>query len=598
MSAAARTGVDHPAGEWGATQALLDRVDSFRYPVIVKPALSHVGARRIGAKALPCATAAELVEALERTRGLDVLVQEFVPGGDDQLYTCGVFRGAGRALVSPAASSNSTPVLGTSRLSEAVAVPGIVPGSVRLLDELGYQGVAQVEYKRDARDGVYRLMEVNVRPWTWIGLAEPCGVNLPLAAHEWALAVDDEGSAAPERLGEPAPSVAPAPPGEPGPFAAPALAQREGRWIWSVPEAIHTARDLSHGRPPDVRQWRGLRAEAFFSRDDPKPFLRELAAPVLRRVERPAELWLQTKRGVLRGLRKPALVVNLGLAVGDELRARQARPRLPRPARGLPGGGRVLVLSPHPDDETIMCGATLAASRRRGDAVRVVAVTSGAATGQGAGGDVSGARRGELRRAADELGLDDVVFWELADRSLAAARGELAERIGAELDAFAPTDVYVPFPVDAHDDHVATALALGDALGRRDGPTPGELWVHGGFVSTAPDPLWVDRVVPAAGADWSAKLRAVRVYGSRDEASVFVKPLQLALLAPGNLLRPAEQFVDLEGGAFAALCAALSAGALTRPSGPVASHPLYVARERAQAAGQRRRIAALLAGLR
>ena len=389
-----------------------------------------------------------------------------------------------------------------------------------------------------------------------------------------------------------------APSREPGPFAAPALAQREGRWIWSVPEAIHTARDLSHGRPPDVRQWRGLRAEAFFSRDDPKPFLRELAAPALRRVERPAELWLQTKRGVLRGLRKPALVVNLGLAVGDELRARRARPRPPRPARGLPGGGRVLVLAPHPDDETIMCGATLAASRRRGDAVRVVAVTSGAATGQGAGGDVSGARRGELRRAAEELGLDDVVFWELADRGLAAARGELAERIGAELDAFAPTDVYVPFPVDAHDDHVATALALGDALGRRDGPTAGELWVHGGFVSTAPDPLWVDRVVPAAGADWSAKLRAVRAYGSRDEASVFLKPLQLALLAPGNLLRPAEQFVDLEGAAFVALCGALSAEALTRPRGPVASHPLYVARERAQAAGRRRRIAALLAGLR
>ena len=514
MSAAARAGVDHPAGEWGAAQVLLDRVDSFRYPVIVKPALSHVGVRQIGAKALPCATAAELVEALERTRGLDVLVQEFVPGGDDQLYTCGVFRGAGRALVFTGRKlKQHPPVLGISRLSEAVAVPEIVPGSVRLLDELGYQGVAQVEYKRDARDGVYRLMEVNVRPWTWIGLAEPCGVNLPLAAHEWALAA-----------------------GEPGPPAAPALAQREGRWIWSLPEAIHTARDLSHGRPPDVRLWRGLRAEAFFSRDDPQPFL-ELAAPALRRVEHPAELWLQTKRGVLRGLRQPALVVNLGLALGDELHARRARPRLPRPARGLPGGGRVLVLAPHPDDETIMCGATLAASRRRGDAVRVVAVTSGAATGQGAGGDVSGARRSELRRAAES----SASTTPSSGSSPTAASRPPAEKppsASGGFDAFAPTDIYVPFPHDAHDDHVATALALGDALGRRDGPTAGELWVHGGFVSTAPDPLWVDRIVPAAGADWNAKLRAVRAYGSRDEASVFLKPLQLALLAPGNLLRP------------------------------------------------------------
>ncbi|MGD0997851.1 MAG: hypothetical protein ABR941_05970, partial [Thermoleophilia bacterium] len=357
MSAAARAAVDHPDGEWGPAQVLLGRVRAFAYPVIVKPAFSHVGVRRIGAKALPCATPAELVEALERTRGLDVLVQEFVPGGDDQLYTCGVFRGAGRTLVFTGRKlKQHPPVLGISRLSEAVEVPELVPGSVRLLDELGYQGVAQVEYKRDARDGAYRLMEVNVRPWTWIGLAEACGVNLPLAAHEWALA---GGAARDDRSGAPAaPALAqhegrndsPGTPAAPDLAAAPALAQREGRWIWLLPEALHTVRDLSRGRLPDVRQWRGLRAEAFFSRDDPRPFLQELAAPLVGRVERLGRLWLQVKRGVLRALLGPAFALNLCLAVGDELRAgggagrppppppRAAPPRGPPPPGG-PGGG-------------------------------------------------------------------------------------------------------------------------------------------------------------------------------------------------------------------------------------------------------------------
>jgi hypothetical protein len=63
-------------------------------------------------------------------------------------------------------------------------------------------------------------------------------------------------------------------------------------------------------------------------------------------------------------------------------------------------------------------------------------------------------------------------------------------------------------------------------------------------------------------------------------------------------MRPAEQFVDLGAAAFAAVCEALAAGGLTRPAGAVASHPLYVARERAQAAGQRREIAAVLAAVR
>ena len=593
MSAAARAGVDHPAGEWGAAQALLERVGSFRYPVIVKPALSHVGVKRMGAKALPCATATELTAALERTRDLDVLVQEFVPGADDQLYTCGVFRGAGQTLVFTGRKlKQHPPVLGISRLSEAVEVPELVAGSVRLLDELGYQGVAQVEYKRDGRDGVYRLMEVNVRPWTWIGLAEACGVNLPLAAHEWALAGGEGSDRSRESAG------------------APALAQSGGRWIWLLPEAVYTLRDLGRGQRPDLRQWRGLRAEAFFSRDDPWPFFSALAVPLRLRVERLQRSWLELKRAVLRALLPAAFAVNLGLAVADELCARRGRQSRPRRARGLPGGNRALVLAPHPDDETIMCGATLAAARRRGDAVRIVAVTSGAATGQGRSrDDVAATRRDELHKAAAVLGIDDVVAWELPDRGLAAARAELAERIGAQLDEYAPTDVYVPFPNDAHEDHVATALALGDALARRAGRQGfddgaarasrqgGDPLVHAGFVLTAPDPTWVDRVVPAAGADWRAKLDAVRAYASRD-GSIFVKPLQLARLAPGSLLRPAEQFVDLDAGAFAALCEALTADGLTRPGGGAATHPLYVARERLRTAEQRRRIAALLAAAR
>ena len=188
IAAARRAGVGHPASEWGSADELLLRLEAFRYPVIVKPALSHVGVRRIGGKALRCASAAELADALERTRELDVLVQEFVPGGDDQLYTCGAFRGGDQRLAFTGRKlKQHPPTLGISRLSEAVEVPEIVAGSLSLLEELGYEGVAQVEYKRDARDGAYRLMEVNARPWTWIGLATACGVNLPLAAHRWAL---------------------------------------------------------------------------------------------------------------------------------------------------------------------------------------------------------------------------------------------------------------------------------------------------------------------------------------------------------------------------------------------------------------------------
>ena len=51
-------------------------------------------------------------------------------------------------------------------------------GALRLLRELGFHGISQVEYKRDPRDGSLRLMEVNARLWQWHSLASDCGVDL------------------------------------------------------------------------------------------------------------------------------------------------------------------------------------------------------------------------------------------------------------------------------------------------------------------------------------------------------------------------------------------------------------------------------------
>ena len=48
---------------------------------------------------------------------------------------------------------------------------------------LGHTGLSQVEFKRDPRDGVLRLMEINPRLWQWHGLAAACGVDLPRIAY-------------------------------------------------------------------------------------------------------------------------------------------------------------------------------------------------------------------------------------------------------------------------------------------------------------------------------------------------------------------------------------------------------------------------------
>jgi predicted ATP-grasp superfamily ATP-dependent carboligase len=47
-----------------------------------------------------------------------------------------------------------------------------------LLKHLKYRGVFSVELKRDERDGVCRLIEVNARPWWYVEFAGQCGVDV------------------------------------------------------------------------------------------------------------------------------------------------------------------------------------------------------------------------------------------------------------------------------------------------------------------------------------------------------------------------------------------------------------------------------------
>jgi len=84
----------------------------------------------------------------------------------------------------------AAPIFGqnqTARFAESVWVPELADAGLRLLKELGYHGVSQVEFKHDARDGRYKLMEVNARHWLWHALATACGVNLSLVAYRDAI---------------------------------------------------------------------------------------------------------------------------------------------------------------------------------------------------------------------------------------------------------------------------------------------------------------------------------------------------------------------------------------------------------------------------
>ncbi len=133
-----------------------------------------------------------------------------------------------------------------------------------------------------------------------------------------------------------------------------------------------------------------------------------------------------------------------------------------------PPKGTVLVLAPHPDDESLGCGGALILHRRQGDPVRVVFVTDGMAgdaLGYYAALDYQGLRREEAGRAAAVLGVDDLVFWDYQDGRLAEAR-DLADRLGAVLEAYKPDIIYRPSTLEIHPDHWTLGVGIEEALRR------------------------------------------------------------------------------------------------------------------------------------
>jgi predicted ATP-grasp superfamily ATP-dependent carboligase len=182
LEAAEAAGI--PVPRWATTSAAADELG---YPVLVKPSSTEGFKRRFGRQAFRCETRAEVEHAFAEAAEYEPLVQELIPGGDEELYTLGSYLdsdGEPLGLFCGRKLRQTPPGVGTCRVGEAVWVDEVVDQGLAFLRALGHVGLSQVEFKRDPRDDSFRLMEVNPRLWQWHGLAAACGVDFPRIAYE------------------------------------------------------------------------------------------------------------------------------------------------------------------------------------------------------------------------------------------------------------------------------------------------------------------------------------------------------------------------------------------------------------------------------
>lgn len=130
-----------------------------------------------------------------------------------------------------------------------------------------------------------------------------------------------------------------------------------------------------------------------------------------------------------------------------------------------------LVIAPHPDDETLGCGATMArkiASKRR---VNVVVATDGSGSHRSAlvpPKDLSQIREVECIEACKTLGVprEDIEFLRFEDGHLVHRMEDLFHELADAITACKPDELLSPSPIDRHPDHRAIAAVV-DELVRR-----------------------------------------------------------------------------------------------------------------------------------
>lgn len=240
---------------FGATVDDIDEVArGLRYPAIIKPAFSHhlAGFLR-GRKVFEAPDAAALTEAFRAMARVDddLVVQEVIPGPDDAIWIAAAYVGPdGRleALFTGRKLRQFRPRFGSASLAVSERDVEVATRCATFLRASKFRGLCGLEFKRDARDGTLRMIEVNARATLWMGLTSAAGVDVPHAAYASA-------------TGAPPPELAPV----------------EGvKWAY-LPRDLQSAAESWRAGELSAGAWarslRGLASEAIGALDDPLPAL-------------------------------------------------------------------------------------------------------------------------------------------------------------------------------------------------------------------------------------------------------------------------------------------------------------------------------------
>jgi predicted ATP-grasp superfamily ATP-dependent carboligase len=264
---AAALGIDFPRCYNPRDLTELDALDC-RFPVVLKPTVreqrnpfTRDKAWRVDDRG---ALLARYQEAAAMVGERAIVLQELVPGGGSAQFSYAAVWHRGAPVASLVARrTRQYPIdFGyTSTYVETIEQNEVEEAACRFLKSIDYSGLVEVEFKRDHRDGRFKILDVNARAWTWNALGSIAGVDF---AHVlWRLAM--------------------------GETIAPVRSHASVAWMHGSRDVLAAALEMSAGKlslADYLRCWRKPLVFAAFAKDDLMPGIVDLPLAVARVLRR------------------------------------------------------------------------------------------------------------------------------------------------------------------------------------------------------------------------------------------------------------------------------------------------------------------------
>ena len=259
---AGRLGIGYPWTRYPRDRATVAALKP-PFPVILKPAIKPEANALTVAKAWRVDNQRELLPAFDAASLLMdkklIMIQELIPGGGESQLSFATLcvKGQPRARIVARRIRQYPMDFGrASTYVESTEDPLLEVTATRLLAAMQYTGLVEVEFKRDARDGEPKLLDVNPRVWGWHTLGRRAGTDF---AHlQWRLSHGETPAAARTRAGL--------------------------RWVrltTDVPTALSQAAQGKMSPGDYLRSLRGDLEYATMAADDPLPAMAELPLQAL-----------------------------------------------------------------------------------------------------------------------------------------------------------------------------------------------------------------------------------------------------------------------------------------------------------------------------